>query len=121
MHRRVGKVINSIDLAIFGRQNTDDEGMARGRRRYRHAHCYFVQSSTDENIVRFLERTPVMLMRNPEYHVCVEQEIQSPSVTTSLSGTDSPRESYSQREMLLGHLVLLLSLVIAILLRSWGM
>lgn len=68
-----------------------------------------------------------MLMRNPDYHLSAEQVAQSPIVTTPArdsrsSSDDFPTsDSYSQREMLLGHTVLLLLFVIALLLRSWGM
>lgn len=67
-----------------------------------------------------------MLMRNPDYLLSAEQVAQSPIVTTPVRETHSPRDdyppsdSYSQREMLLGHTVLLLLFVIAVLLRSWG-
>lgn len=68
-----------------------------------------------------------MLMRNPDYQVSAEQAVQSPSSTTPTLMVHSPHDSYSQghsystREMLLGHIVLLLLFVIAVLLRTWAM
>lgn len=62
-----------------------------------------------------------MLMRNPDYQISAEQAVQSSIAMTSTAKTHAPSDVYSEREMLLGHVVLLLLFVIAVLLRTAGM